>query len=852
VAAALVPLAAHVARAEEGDVVASIEFRGNQRYSNDTLRLSLRTKVGQKLDRALLPEDVNTLLQYFESVDLKEERSPEGVKLVFTVLESPPVVSVDVAGVEGLSKDEVRRAIETTTGRPVAEFRIANDQRRIEKLYRTKGYHFVQVTPRTTETATGRQIVFEILEGPQVEVDEIEFTGNRAFPKDKLLERVATQETKLLGLSPGYYVEETVRQDLLTIRNFYRNEGWLNAQVELEDVAPSPDRSEVKITIRVIEGEAYMVGTVGIEGASSYPGGVEALRALVTTKTGDRKRAEAVYRSVDAIERAYRDEGFYAVVVTPEEKLRPDSPVADLVYRVEESSKVRVRNLIIAGNVVTQDKVLRREIPLAPGEVLNQNAIDKGVRKLRGLGYFERVSARIEPPGDGDDPNLRDVTIEVDDTAPTGSVRFGVGVSSDTGLNATVDLTKRNFDWKDWPERAGDVFGGRAFSGGGQTFQLELSPGSDYSRYRISFTEPWLFDKPISFGWDLFINQFRRFDYDQDAKGIDFFLGRRWTFEGRERDRVFGVQGRTRIESFDVDNLDEESTPTAYLAEGSNSLVSEELTFRLSQLDSDASPTDGWYGQLATEFGFAGDVRLWKNSLEAKRYFLLARNEDERPHVLSVGAKLALAQPLGSSVEADPNLFDEDFVPIYESYFAGGSTTVRGFAYGGAGPHGQGDPFLSRRSGETPNERLRRLGNVARSVLENDGDPMGGQLQFVTSAEYTFPMYEDVLRGVLFLDAGMVRHSFSSSHGLEEDDVLAIQRDLLGSTSTGLQQIGTALEFDDGDSFFSDVRVAVGFGVRIRIPALGPVPLALDIGIPVREQDGDDTQIISFSISRVF
>jgi outer membrane protein insertion porin family len=440
---------------------------------------------------------------------------------------------------------------------------------------------------------------------------------------------------------------------------------------------------------------------------------------------------------------------------------------------------------------------------------------------------------------EGDDPNQRDVTFEVDDTASTGSVKFGVGLSSDNGVSATVSLTKRNFDWRDWPEHVGDVLAGKAFTGAGQTFQLELSPGTDYSRYRIAFTEPWTFGKPITFGWDLFLTQFRRFDYDQDTRGLDFFLGRRWVWEGRERDTVFGVTGRTRIESMSVDGIDDESTPTAFLAEGSNSLISEELTFRVHRLDNEASPADGWFGQFGTEFGFGGDIQLWKNSIEGKRFWTLWRNEDERAHILTFNARLAVAMPLGSSAKPDPSLFDDsDYVPIYEGYFAGGSSSVRGFSYGGAGPHGQGDPFLERAPGETAKQRDARLKEVTRSILENDGDPMGGNVQFVSSLEYSFPLFEEVLRGVAFVDAGSVRHSFSSTHGLDE--------------ATATKYLPKGVTFDDGPSFFADVRVAIGFGVRIRIPALGPIPLALDFGIPLREQDGDDTQVVSFSIERRF
>lgn len=845
------PAIVAAAYAQAGVQVVGIEFEGNKRYSDETLRLTLRTKVGQKLDRALLPEDISALYQFFDSVDIREEQSPEGVRITFVVTENPPVTEVAILGADGLDEGEVRSVVETAPGRPLADFRLENDKRKVERLYKRRGYHFVQVGARSEPAGDGRRVVIEVLEGPRVSVDTISFEGAKGLTKEQLLSNVATQESGFLGLSPADYVEETLRQDLLTMRNFYRSEGWLDAQVTLADVEFSADREDADVKIRVVEGAAYTVGDVRIEGVQSYPGGVEGLRLLIALQPGRRKRHDEVLRALSAIERAYREEGFFAAVVTPEERVRESGNVVDLTLRVEESSKVRVRALSIHGNVVTQDKVLRRNISLAPGDVLNQNEIDKSIRRLQSLAYFDRVQARVEPPAEGDDPNQRDVTFEVDDTAPTGQVRFAFGVSSDVGLTASVAVTKRNFDWRDWPERFGDVFAGRAFTGAGQTFRLEIAPGSELSAYRLGFTEPWLFDKPINFSWDLFLRQNRRFEYDSDQRGINFTLGRRWTFEERDRDLVLGLNALSRIENYDLDGLDEDSPPTAFLSEGSNSLISERLTFRAERVDSTLSPTEGWYAEASAEFGFAGDVQLWKPVIEAKRYFLLGRNEDERPHVLSVSGRLGYVDPLGGSVEADPNLFDEEFTPIYERFLAGGGSSVRGFEFGGAGPHGEGDPFLERRPGERNSERLRRLARVSRSVLENSGDPMGGQVQLLTSVEYTFPLYENLLRGVVFVDAGMVRESFSSSHGLDEDTNEQLRRELRDAGGK-LAPLADDIDYDDGASFFSDVRVAVGFGLRIRLPFFGPTPIALDFGIPVRDIDGDDTQVVSFSIARDF
>lgn len=851
---AIVPGAVGRAFAQAGVEVREIDFEGNRRYDEDTLRLALRTKIGQKLDRALLQEDINTLYGFFDTVELEEEQTPEGVVLRFVVTENPVVRAVRFAGLGSLSETEVSAVVETRKGRPLASFRVENDARKIVRLYRQKGFHFVEVESEVADAVDGKDVLFVIREGPQVSVDEIVFEGNTAVARADLLDHMATSEGGFLGLGASDFVEETLRLDLLTLRNYYRAEGWLDASVDLVDLAFSEDREDVVIRIAVTEGPVYQVGQIVLKGTESYPGGADALMELVRLNPGQRQRQEDVSRTIDALETAYREEGYFAVRVVSEPQLPSEGHTVDMVFTVEEQAKVRVRNLDLLGNTVTKDKVLRREISVTPGGILNQNEIDKSVNRLRSLRYFNGVRALVKEIEEGGDPNERDVVFEVDDGARTGSLRFAAGASSDLGFIGSITVTKRNFDWKDTPERFGDIFTGRAFVGAGQTMTLELAPGSDFSSYRLAFTEPWLFDKPITFGWDLFLSKFSRYNYDSNRKGINFDLGRRWTFPGKKLDTVLGLTGTTRIENQDVSGIDRDAASTAFLAEESLSLIAERLALRVDRIDNSADPTTGWYAQASTEVGFAGDVQLWKNALEAKRYWVLLRDDEERDHVISVGGTFGYAQPLGSSEEADPNLFDEDFVPIYERYRAGGSSTVRGFEYGSAGPHGEGDPRFAPRKGETAKGRKRdiRLAETALSVLDNDGEPLGGDVLLTASVEYQFPLYEDLLRGVLFLDSGMVRDDFGNAHGLDEGEVTDLQRRLAAAGSKRERRLARQIQYDDGPSFFSNMRVAWGFGFRIKLPIFGQQPIALDFGFPIRSEGGDDEQVLSFSIARDF
>lgn len=845
--AALLPGVARVALAQAGLDVEAIEFEGNRRYSAESVRQTLRSKVGQKFDRALLNEDITSLYQFFDTVEVRETTTAEGVRILFVVTENPLVTEVVFQGVDELSELDLRKEISTSAGLPLADHKTENDVNRLVRRYRTEGFHFVQVEVTSVPERDGRKVIFTVFEGPAVSVDQIVFKGNDSIQEAELEDAIATKEAGFLKFLGGSFVEQTLLRDILTLKNYYRHEGWLSAEVRLESLEFTEDREDVVITIEVIEGVPFKVGATEIRGAETFPGGAEALRPLLRVTEGRRRRMDDVRKSIDALEEAYREEGFASVVVGFSSTDSPEG-ISDLAFEITEREKVHVRKVDILGNTITRDKVIRREVSLLPGGVLNSNEIRKSENRLKGLGYFPNVEIRVVDLPEGEDPDLKDVEVEVDDSGRTGRVRFAVGFSSDLGAVANLAVTKRNFDWTDWPEKFSDILSGKAFTGAGQTFSMELAPGEDYSAYRLAFTEPWLFDKPITFGWDLFLTKFQRFDYDVDREGLNFTLGRRWRVTGKTIDTVYGITGTTRLEKVDVSNIDPETAPTAFLSEGDNSLIAERLTFKIDRTDRADDPSSGWYAQVSTEYGFAGDIQLWKNELEAKAFWEIMKDDNDRSHILSVGGRTALVDTLGGSETAERNLLGTSFVPVYEKYFAGGGSSasaVRGFEYGGVGPHGEGDPFF----GTGPAAR-RQAARTAISILENDGDPMGGNLLFVTSAEYTFPLYEDALRGVLFVDGGMVRDSYSRSHGLNSETEA-----LKSALSKGTRQdrrLARRIDFDEGDSFFSDIRVAVGFGIRIKIPFLGPQPVALDFGFPIRYQDGDDRQVLSFSIARDF
>jgi outer membrane protein insertion porin family len=863
------------ARAQAGFEVESIEFEGNKRYSAETVRQVLRTKRGDKLDRALLNEDITTLYKFFATVEVVETNTAEGVQLLFKVSENPPVTTMAFRGSTRFTETKLAESITTKRGLPLNSHDLDSDRVTLTAMFKQSGYHFVEIETTITDDGPGKSVTFVIYEGPEVTVESIIFRGPRiaegdrtqggggflgifggtaseefkplSFGRDRLMERMVTDEAGFLNISGHVFVEAVLNQDLLSVRNFYRSEGYLDAKVDLVDLVPSEDREEVTIIIGVTEGVAYTIGTIAVEGAEGFPGGADALIEQLDLATGDRRQQRNVGRAIDSLEEAYKGEGYASVVVRANEELPAAGSVVNMTFVIEERAKIYVGRIDIEGNRISQDKVIRREISLRPGDVLNDNEIRKSVTRLRALDFFPRVSVRVPEPAPGEDPSKKDVVFEVDDAGRTGRVRFAVGFSTDLGAIASFAVTKRNFDWKDWPDRFSDILSGNAFAGAGQTFSLEVAPGQNVSSYRVAFNEPWMFEKPISFGWDIYLRKFSRFDYDVDRRGGNISLGRRWIFQGKKTDTVLGLSGVTRLEKIKVSDVDRDATPTAFLAEGKNDLFSQRVSISVDSTDHPTRATRGFSVDLSSEIGLAGDIQFWRAELEAKRFWVVARDDEEREHVFSVRGKAGYVKELSGSDEADPNVLGRGYVPVYERYFAGGSSSsnaIRGFEFGGAGAHGEGDPRYS--AGSTT------VGRTLVKTLGNSGDPMGGNILVVSSAEYSFPLYQRILRGVLFVDAGMTRDSMDSSHGISENQVEKLTAAWARSNSTRLNRLARRIDYNDGKSFWNDFRISTGFGLRITIPAFGPQPIALDFGIAIKDQDGDEKQVFSFSIERAF
>ncbi len=792
-AAAAVLLAAAAALAQEAVRVDSISFEGNRRYSTENLKYSMRTKEGKGLDRDLLNQDLRMLRVYFEEISLSEEAvPPNGVRLVFRVSENPVVSRVEFTGVREFRVEDLQALVETRTGYPLASFKLENDAHQVERKYRDAGYHFVEVKAEVKEEEGARRVVFRVVEGPEVTVDDVLFEGNASIPAGRLRGVMALRPSKFL--SPTEYVERRLEEDRIAVAKHYRDQGFLDARVWIRNVAFDDDRDEATISIAVEEGGPWSLGEVQVTGASTVPDRDRIVRQADRLVPGSRWLQKDIDRAVQGMEDEARRQGFSDVRVEVGPIPRAEGRVQDLRLTVREGRRFTIRFLNVAGNVLTQDKVILREFTVAPGDPLDSGALDKSVRRVLDTQYFSSVVKDVRAT---DDPDRKDVEIRVEENPRTSNLQVGFGVSSDTGLFGRLAVTFRNFDIADVPERISDFGDGRAFKGAGQTLQIALQPGTDVSTYELAFTEPWFMDRRVSVGFDLYAYESGIFVYDESRTGVKVMVERTWLLPGEDLDDLWSVGLTPRVESLRLSDVDEGAPPGAFAIEGQNGVHAATLDVSWLHYDQIHATERGWSAGWSAELAgssLGGDFDYLKNKFDASRVFTLFRDSDERAHTLRVRTGIGFAMTLEDGVK----------VPLPERFLAGGGSgfgAVRGYDYAGLGPHGVGNPALHPAS-------------VRRSIEQSKGEPMGGDALAVGTIEYGFPLWSDVIRGAAFVDAGN-------------------------------------LAFNTGD-LGKDWRTSAGFGILVRIPFLGAVPLRFDFGWPLHRVSGDDTGVLSFNFTKYF
>ncbi len=802
----------------EGKIVHKLTVNGAA--SPESLTRYLRTRVGEPLRAADVVEDQLTLWRQPRVIVLEVWAEPEGdgVALTFEVLEPHSYDRHVFKGLRKFTETEARDLIGLRPTQRVTDYDAADHQRILEARYRREGYAHARVLlERDDETST---LTFVVDEGPKVTVRNVSFRGNIAFPGwaplglyPNLLGGADVESSPAGRILPGAaYSDDLVEEDLERLRLFYRARGYRDAQVELAAANFTPDRSEVDLIFRVVEGRRYRLRSIDVvhvrDGAPDpkplYP--KERLLPLLSAKPGDHYDRETINRDKRQIERFYGERGHPVQGrynraklpgafewhngdwQQPRETFHPDTAEIDVVYQVVEGAPKLLRGVVIRGNTDTQDRVVRRKVQVKPGERLDLNKIDRSLQLLGSLRYFQDQETlqgpRFELLPVADDPEQVDLEIQVEE-GDTGSLIWGAGVSTAAGVQARIQVDKRNFDLFRLPSSAApgtiihELINNKAFHGAGQELELLLAPGTEITTASISFYEPDLFgDHEDTIG--LRVQAFRRIrildSFDSDSLGLVVGLQRNFTDN-------FSVGVGLREEVVDIENIDANAPTIVWESEGSTEIRSFKVQGTVRDLDHLIQPSSGYEVQLDGEVAggiLGGEADFWTTGASLRTYFPLYRDALERVHVLHVGQGFDYGAGYG----------DDDDLFLTERFYMGGST-LRGFD--------------QRRAGPT-----------------QFGRPLGGEARWLSRVEYQFPLVStrldrawrevELVRGVLFTDMGL---------------------------------LGTRID----DPTFRELRLSVGLGVRIHVPILG-VPIALDLGFPVMYEQTDERQVLFFTLSK--
>ncbi|MCG3137589.1 MAG: Outer membrane protein assembly factor BamA [Phycisphaerae bacterium] len=744
-----------------GLIVAEVRFEGLSNISETYCRNRVVTAAGSEYSPATVQEDVRRLVRSGKFLDVQVETPLQGEQLVviFKLAERPTITAIEFVGNDKFSAADLLKEVALQVGEPLNIFAIRQGVGYIEAKYKEAGYAEVGVSLDEAALSENR-VVYQIEEGPRVRVRKIIFEGRISFDEDKLLEKVSSKKYFPL-LETGAFNPDQAQRDAAEIQTFYRDQGFLDARVSYRTESQKKE-GDLRIIFAIDEGTRYTIESIAFEGQSVYT--AEELQAAMQLKPGEFMRQDLLNKDIEALKTKYGENGYIYTVVAPGRVFSETPGQVLLTLTISEGAQYSVQRIVVRGNSLTQDKVVRRELKLFPDELFNTTKIKESESNIRSTGLFRE--AKITPVGD--QPDVRDVIVDVEESDSTTQFIVGGGIGSNSGLTGTVSYEARNFDLFDWPRSWGEMIRGRAFRGAGQTFRIEASPGTELSTFRIDFREPYLLDKPLQLGTSFYLTQRGRQEYDEVRLGTNISLGKRF-----EDGWLKGWVGEVafRLENVEISDIPKFPAEDIAEAEGNNLLATVKGRLVRNRTDSRWMPSKG--DVLTGSYELAGgDWSFSKLESSYEWYYTLKRDEQDRPHIFALKGEIGY-------------MFGE--TPVFERYYGGGIGTIRGFEFRGISP----------RDGP----------------CWDDDQRIGGEFRALAGAEYSFPLYADIFRGVLFTDMGTVEEGF---------EVTAW-------------------------------RSAVGFGLRLYIPNyFGPVPFEFNFAFPVTQSDEDDTQIFSFAIGVTF
>lgn len=681
----------------EPALVKAIEVQGNKTISVSAILAKVKTRAGQEYIQSVISDDLKRLYNtgYFSDVRVDRQDYEGGLKVIFYIVEKPVIDKVTFSKLQYFSPGVISRKLKTQEGKFLDNKSLKDDEDMIKDLYAKKGLTLVEVQTETTQDEVTHKVGvhFIIREGYRVRIHRINVSGNGKY-KDKQIIKVIKTRAKTLFTS-GYLSQETIDEDMERVRSFYEQNGFIDATADY--TTKELPRGFMDINISVHEGKQYMVGHI-VMGGNSVVTESEILKAMENIKMNMVFSREKLSVDIARIRALYFDRGYIFADVKDTTSLDPGTGLVDIKLDVVEGGIAYVDKVKIQGNTRTRDIVIRRELRISPGERFDGEKLKRSKERLNNLGYFEDVGFDIE---DTDQSDRKDLVVQVKE-AKTGSFSFGGGFSTVDKVIGFIEVEQRNFDFANWP----------TLTGGGQNLKLRAETGSTRNNLSLSFTEPWLFDYPVSAGFDAFRTQRDRaqnigYAYSEKRIGGNIRLG-------KEFSEYLSGRLSFRREAVTIQDLESNVSADLLAEEGTNTVSAVGTSLIWDSTDSAFNPAKGLVlrGDVDLAGGLLGGDKDFYRTQFTSSYYVPLKFKS----VLEFRGQAGFVNAYGVSEK----------VPIFERFFAGGARSIRGYDERTVGP-----------------------------LDSNTQDPIGGESILVGNIEYTIPLIEFV-KLAAFFDIGNV------------------------------------------------------------------------------------------------
>ncbi len=721
-----------------------IEFIGVQNVNEEVLRSNMQVRPGMEYSEAVVDDSLRALYRtgLFEYIDVKRtEVSGNKLDLIFRVKSKYRVLAIYYDGNYRITEKRLRREISTRANASLNERLVKEDSQKLFEFYQKRGFTQVKVDysiDRDPDTGFG-EVTFTINEGPKVKVSDVNFQGNVLEKNKRLVKQMKTRPWNWISwlTGSGKLDEVQFEEDLIEVKNYYREEGFLDVEIFEDQIEYDySKKGKLIINIPINEGRQYQLGALSVSGNELFPS--ELLLSGIELKTGDVFSPEEVDKAREAFTDFYGSVGYLDARIDVQRIPNLETGAIDINFAVTEGERFRVESINIEGNTKTKSVVILRELALAPGMSFDLIRMKVSQQRLENTQWFEKVEATDEQTNIPQRRNLK-VTVE---EGRTGNFTFGAGFSSIQRAVGFIELSQGNFDIFNWRS---------FFQGDGQKLRIRLEAGSRSSQVSIYFEEPYFLDSyfdQLAFGFQIFNQEsdFLSTLYEETRAGFEIFF-RKHLFELIEGRISYGLEDVT-LDFFS------------------------QIPFAFQQ----------FFGE--------DELNLSRNAIESTvSRVSLALVRDTRDKILftTKGTRLQLINtvaggPLGGTQDFGKVEFlgaswiptfdlgqgflidvragvgfgydDTKRLPFAEQFFLGGPNTIRGYDYRLVGPVDLGEPLIDPFGGPfldaNGNPRYRSFPTF---------ESKGGQTYGMVTLEYFYSISEQV-RLSAFYDGGLVNRGF--------------------------------------------------------------------------------------------